>query len=117
MRRSGTAERIRRSEFWQPDEYERTWYKQNPPLPVVEWSQRNNNNYEETALLTTISYFAHNTPQWLENYYLKAKRSIEKPEDFGPAAYVISSDGQSREPARGAAAGAGAAACGGEPLI
>ena len=79
----------------QPDEYERTWYKQNPPLPVVEWSQRNNNNYEETALLTTLSYFAQNTPQWLENYYLKAKRSIEKPDSSGPAAYVISADGQS----------------------
>ena len=78
-----------------PDEYERTWFKQNPPLPVVEWSQRNNNNYEETALLTTLSYFAQNTPQWLENYYLKAKRSIEKPDSSGPAAYVISTDGQS----------------------
>jgi hypothetical protein len=78
-----------------PDEYQRTWYKQNPPLPVVEWSQRNNNNYEETALLTTISYFAQNSQQWLENYYLKAKRSIEKPESAGPAAYVIAPDGQS----------------------
>jgi len=78
-----------------PEEYERTWYKQNPPLPVVEWSQRNNNNYEETALLTTLSYFAQNSPQWLENYYLKAKRSVEKPDSSGPAAYVISADGQS----------------------
>jgi hypothetical protein len=78
-----------------PDEYQRTWYKQNPPLPVVEWSQRNNNNYEETALLTTISYFAQNSQQWLENYYLKAKRSIEKPESAGPAAYVIPPDSQS----------------------
>ncbi|MGB9148604.1 MAG: M14 family zinc carboxypeptidase, partial [Acidobacteriaceae bacterium] len=72
----------------EPDEYARTWYKQNPPLPVVEWSQRDNNNYEETALLTTISFFAHNSQQWLQNYYLKAKRSIEKPEHAGPAAYV-----------------------------
>ena len=78
-----------------PDEYERTWYRQNPPLPVVTWSQRNNNNYEETALLTTISYFAQNSAQWLENYYLKAKRSVEKPESSGPAAYVISAEGQS----------------------
>ncbi|MGB7137304.1 MAG: M14 family zinc carboxypeptidase, partial [Acidobacteriaceae bacterium] len=72
-----------------PDEYERTWYKQNPPLPVVNWSQRDNNNYEETALLTTISYFAQNSQHWLQDYYLKAKRSIEKPEASGPAAYVI----------------------------
>jgi hypothetical protein len=78
-----------------PDEYQRTWYRQNPPLPVVEWSQRDNNNYEETALLTTLSYFAQNTSQWLENYYLKSKRSIQKPESSGPAAYVISPEGQS----------------------
>ncbi len=79
----------------EPDEYARTWYKQNPPLPVVEWSQRDNNNYEETALLTTLSYFSHNSQQWLQNYYLKAKRSIEKPEHAGPAAYVIAPAGQS----------------------
>ncbi len=29
-----------------PDEYARTWYRQNPPLPKVLWSQRDNNNYE-----------------------------------------------------------------------
>src|SRR5438552_14829262 len=29
-----------------PAEYQRTWYKQNPPLPKANWSQRNNNNYE-----------------------------------------------------------------------
>ena len=28
-----------------PEEYARTWFKPNPPLPVVTWSQRNNNNY------------------------------------------------------------------------
>jgi Zinc carboxypeptidase len=72
-----------------PEEYSRTWYRQNPPLPVVNWSQRDNNNYEETALLSTISYFSHHTEHFLENYYLKSKRSVEKPELAGPAAYVI----------------------------
>ncbi len=85
----------------EPDEYERTWYKQNPPLPVVTWSQRDNNNYEETALLTTLSYFAQNSQHFLEDYYLKAKRSVEKPTAAGPAAYVIPPDGQS--PSRRAA--------------
>ena len=79
----------------EPDEYARTWYKANPPLPVVTWSQRDNNNYEETALLTTISYFAQHSQHWLADYYLKAKRSIEKPENAGPAAYVISAKDQS----------------------
>jgi hypothetical protein len=75
-----------------PEEYSRTWYRQNPPYPVVTWSQRDNNNYEESALLTTISYFSRNTHHFLENYYLKSKRSIEKPGVEGPAAYVIPAD-------------------------
>ena len=75
-----------------PDEYSRTWYRQNPPLPVVTWSQRDNNNYEETALLSTISYFSQNTRHFLENFYLKSKRSVEKPSLAGPAAYVIPAD-------------------------
>ncbi|MGD0566863.1 MAG: M14 family zinc carboxypeptidase [Candidatus Sulfotelmatobacter sp.] len=75
-----------------PEEYSRTWYRQNPPLPVVSWSQRDNNNYEETALLTTISYFSHNTGHFLENFYRKSKRAVEKPSLEGPAAYVIPPD-------------------------
>ncbi len=75
-----------------PDEYARTWYRPNPPLPKVLWSQRDNNNYEETALLTTLSYFAQNSKLFLNNYYLKSKRSILKPAQNGPAAYVLSAD-------------------------
>jgi hypothetical protein len=56
------------------------------------WSQRDNNNYEETALLTTLNYFAQNGKLFLNNYYLKSKRSIQKPEQNGPAAYVLSAD-------------------------
>src|SRR5260221_1871397 len=38
----------------QPDEYARTWYRPNPPLAQTLWSQRNNNNYEESRLLTSL---------------------------------------------------------------
>jgi len=75
-----------------PDEYSRTWYKQNPPLPRAKWSQRNNNNYEETALLISLDYFNHNSKLFLKNFYLKGKRSIEKPKNEGPAAYVFPGD-------------------------
>jgi hypothetical protein len=78
-----------------PEEYSRTWYRQNPPLPTVKWSQRNNNNYEQTALLSTISYFSRNTHHFLENYYAKSKRSVQKPTLEGPAAYVIPPDAAS----------------------
>jgi hypothetical protein len=75
-----------------PNEYSRTWYRQNPPLPRALWSQRNNNNYEETGLLTSLEYFADNGKMFLKNFYLKSKRSIEKPKNEGPAAYVLTAD-------------------------
>jgi hypothetical protein len=75
-----------------PDQYSRTWYRPNPPYPTVLWSQRDNNNYEETAVLSTLSFFAHNAKFFLNNFYLKSKRSIQKPTDAGPAAYVLAQD-------------------------
>lgn len=75
-----------------PSEYQRTWYKQNPPLPKAKWSQRNNNNYEQTALLTSLYYFGNNSKLFLKNFYLKSKRSIDKPKNEGPAAYVLPGD-------------------------
>jgi hypothetical protein len=75
-----------------PAEYQRTWYKQNPPLPKARWSQRNNNNYQQTALLISLNYFNNNSKLFLKNFYLKSKRSIEKPKNEGPAAYVLPGD-------------------------
>jgi hypothetical protein len=75
-----------------PQQYERTWYRQNPPLPKAKWSQRNNNNYEQTGLLISLEHFADNSKLFLHNFYLKSKRSIEKPKNEGPAAYVFPAD-------------------------
>ena len=75
-----------------PNEYARTWFKQNPPLPKAKWSQRNNNNYEETGVMTALAFFAANNKLFLHNFYLKARRSIEKPHTEGPAAYVFPAD-------------------------
>jgi len=80
-----------------PDEYSRTWYRQNPPYPKVKWSQRDNNNYEQTALLVSLSYFAQNGQTFLNNFYLKSKRSILKPNDSGPAAYVLPATEESKD--------------------
>jgi hypothetical protein len=75
-----------------PNEYARTWFKQNPPLPKTKWSQRNNNNYEQTGVLTALAYFSANNKLFLRNFYIKAKRSIDKPKTEGPAAYVFTAD-------------------------
>jgi hypothetical protein len=75
-----------------PNEYQRTWFRQNPPLPKAKWSQRNNNNYQQTALLTTLNYFSNNSKLFLKNFYLKSKRSVLKPKNEGPVAYVFPGD-------------------------
>jgi hypothetical protein len=87
---NGGADTVTR--YLGPDEYSRTWYRQNPPYPKVLWSQRDNNNYEQNGLLTALHYFAENGKLFLNNFYLKSKRSVEKPDQGGPAAYVLPAD-------------------------
>ena len=54
------------------------------------WSQRDNNNYEQSALLSTLAYFSQHTEHFLDNFYFKSKRSIDQAEGVeGPAAYVL----------------------------
>ncbi|HXO21741.1 MAG TPA: M14 family zinc carboxypeptidase, partial [Thermoanaerobaculia bacterium] len=67
----------------------RTWYRQDPPYRSVSWSQRNNNNYEETGLLVSLAFTAENRELLLRNFWEKSKRSVAKPEREGPAAYVL----------------------------
>jgi hypothetical protein len=86
----GTAETVDR--VLTPDQTSRTWFRQNPPLPKVKWSLRNNNNYEQTGILVSLNYFANNRQQFLENFWEKSKRSILKARTEGPAAYVLPSD-------------------------
>jgi len=42
--------------------------------------------------LTALSYFNANSKLFLHNFYLKSKRSIEKPRSSGPAAYLFPAD-------------------------
>jgi hypothetical protein len=74
----------------------RTWYRQDPPYPQVTWSQRNNNNYQQTGLLVSLAFTAENRELLLRNFWAKGKRSVEKPRREGPAAYVLPAD--SRRP-------------------
>ncbi len=70
----------------------RTWFRPNPPLPRVNWSLRNNVNMQESAILFAMDYTATNRKEFLGNFYLKSKRSVNKWANEGPAAWVVSSD-------------------------
>ncbi len=70
----------------------RTWFRPNPPLPRVNWSIRNNINLQQSAILIAMNYTANNRKTFLENFYLKSKRSVDKALKEGPAAWVIPAD-------------------------
>jgi hypothetical protein len=56
----------------------REWYRSNPPLPSIKWGPRNNTNIQESALLLAMNKVASERALYLENYWMKNKRSIEK---------------------------------------
>jgi hypothetical protein len=70
----------------------RDWFRPNPPLPRVKWSIRNNVNMQESAILLAMNYVSDNKDRFLNNFYLKGKRSVAKARTEGPAAWVLPAD-------------------------
>ena len=73
-----------------PDPYEvrpgatttsKEWFRPNPPLPFIKWGPRNNTNIQQSALLFSLSHVAKNKELYLENYWLKNKRAVDKGEE------------------------------------
>jgi hypothetical protein len=67
----------------------RDWFRPNPPFARVKWSIRNNVNMQESAILLAMNFVANNKDRFLQNFYIKSKRSVAKATNEGPAAYVI----------------------------
>ncbi|HEX6050493.1 MAG TPA: hypothetical protein VFZ21_14535, partial [Gemmatimonadaceae bacterium] len=81
-----------------PDNYEvrppatttsREWFRPNPPLPQIKWGPRNNVNIQQSALLIALNHVAKNRETYLENYWLKNRRSVDKGRNGPPYAWVI----------------------------
>ncbi|HYC61536.1 MAG TPA: M14 family zinc carboxypeptidase [Thermoanaerobaculia bacterium] len=75
---------------------ERAWFRQNPALPEVRWSLRNNVNYQQSGVLFALHDMAANRERFLERYWTMGKRAIAKPANEGPAAWVLDA-GQKRK--------------------
>lgn len=56
----------------------REWYRPNPPLSSIAWGPRNNTNIQESALLFALNQVGKDRELYLQNYWLKTKRSVEK---------------------------------------
>jgi hypothetical protein len=74
----------------------REWFRPNPPLPSISWGPRNNTNIQQSAMLIALNHVAKNKDLYLENYWLKNKRQVEKGRTGSPYAWVISA-GQRRK--------------------
>jgi hypothetical protein len=74
----------------------REWFRPNPPLPSIAWGPRNNTNIQESALLIAMNQVAKNKELYLENYYLKNKRSVDKGKN-GPTYGWLIPAGQRRK--------------------
>jgi hypothetical protein len=70
----------------------RVWYRPNPPFPRVNWSMRNNVNLQQSAILFAMNFVAKERERFLNNFYLKSRRSIAKASNEGPVAYIIPGD-------------------------
>src|SRR6185312_7242956 len=67
----------------------REWYRPQPPLPRVNWSARDNTDMQESAILYGMSNMATNATEFLHDFYLKSKHSVDKATTEGPAAWVF----------------------------
>jgi hypothetical protein len=81
-----------------PDPYEvrpgptvtsKEWFRPNPPLPSIKWGPRNNTNIQQSALLFSLQHVAKNKELYLENYWLKNKRAVDKGKNGPTYAWVI----------------------------
>ena len=83
----------------QPTQTSHEWYRPNPPLPSIKWGPRNNTNIQESALLFALHQVAANRELYLENYWMKNKRSVEKGTAGPTYAWVIPAGQRRREDA------------------
>jgi hypothetical protein len=88
-----------------PDNYEvrpgatttsKEWFRPNPPLPQIKWGPRNNTNIQQSGVLFSLSHVAKNRELYLENYWLKNKRSIDEGKN-GPVHGWVIPAGQRRK--------------------
>ncbi len=56
----------------------REWFRPNPPLDSINWGPRNNTNIQESAILFSLSNVARNKELYLDNFWRKNQRAVDK---------------------------------------
>jgi len=74
----------------------REWFRPNPTPAVVAWGPRNNTNIQESALLFSLSRVGKDRELFLDNYWVKDKRAVQRGRD-GPVFGWVIPAGQRRK--------------------
>lgn len=61
-----------------PTTTSREWFRPNPPLDSINWGPRNNTNIQESAILFSLRNVAQNKELYLDNYWRKNQRAVDK---------------------------------------
>ena len=67
----------------------REWFRPNPPLDSINWGPRNNTNIQESAILFSLSTVAKNKEEYLDNFWRKNQRAVDKGKTGPTVGWVI----------------------------
>ncbi len=67
----------------------REWYRPSPPDAKVNWSLRNNTNYMQSGVLSSLTLMARNKKTFLFNFWKKGFNSYHKGLNEAPYGWVI----------------------------
>ena len=67
----------------------RKWFRPVPPYREVEWSHRNNINYQQTAVLSALDLVARHPETLLENFWKKSSNSLRRGKTEPPYGWVV----------------------------
>jgi hypothetical protein len=71
------------------DATSREWFRPMPPAPSIKWGPRNTVNIVQSALLLSLHHVAEHRSMYLDNYWMKNKRSVEQGRTGPTFAWVI----------------------------
>ena len=76
------------------DMTKREWYRPNPPYQHVLWSMRNNTNYAETGVLTSLEFVSGFPQVIVSDFYVKSRDAVSAGTKEAPYGFILSSDQQ-----------------------
>ncbi len=70
----------------------RQWYRPNPPYKEVLWSMRDNTNYAETGVLTSLQLVAAFPQVIVEDFYVKSRNAVSAGSKEAPYGFILPAD-------------------------